>query len=101
MTMVSFTEPWGFVKNGRDERGLLASWRAGLDFFGIAGRWQWFRHHILTNDWLSGYFLPSGDDRSGMGYLFAQADRAVSLREAKMDAEGGSFYMERPDYLQQ
>ncbi|KAK8090472.1 cytochrome P450 monooxygenase [Apiospora hydei] len=46
MTMVSFTEPWGFVKNSRDERGLLAEWRSGLDFFGVAGRWQTFRRHL-------------------------------------------------------
>ncbi|KAK8026351.1 cytochrome P450 monooxygenase-like protein [Apiospora marii] len=100
MTMVSFTEPWGFVAKGRDERGLLASWRAGLDFFGVAGRWQWFRRRVLADDRLSGYFLPSIDDRRGMGYLYAQADRQVGRREAEMEAEGEAFYMERPDYLQ-
>ncbi|KAK7952829.1 uncharacterized protein PG986_008557 [Apiospora aurea] len=100
MTMVSFTEPWGFVKNSRDERGLLAEWRTGLDFFGVAGRWQSFRRHVLGNKWLAGYFLPSVSDRSGMGYLIAQADQQVKSREAKMEAEGKGFYMEKPDYLQ-
>ncbi|KAK8081260.1 Cytochrome p450 [Apiospora saccharicola] len=100
MTILSFNEPWGFVDNGRDERNLLASWRAGLDFFGIAVRWRWFRQHILANDRLSPYFLPSADDRTGMGYLVAQADRQVKMREARMEAEGEGFCMERPDYLQ-
>ncbi|KAK8115395.1 pisatin demethylase [Apiospora kogelbergensis] len=100
MTMVSFSEPWGFVQHSRDERRLLESWRGGLDFFGVAARWRWFRQNVLANDRLSGFFLPSGNDQSGMGYLYAQADRQVGLREARMAAEGKSYYMERPDLLQ-
>lgn len=97
--MVCFTQPWGFVRNGRDERGLLESWRIGLPFFGLAGRWRWFRQNIIANDALAKFFLPTMNDKKGMGYLYAQADREVSSREKKMEAEGGSF-LERADYLQ-
>ncbi|KAK6866397.1 cytochrome P450 [Apiospora arundinis] len=100
MAIVAFSEPWGFVKNSRDERRILESWRGGLDFFGIACRWRWFRRNILANDWLSGFFLPAGNEESGMGYLYAQADQQVSQREAKMAAEGKAYHMERPDLLQ-
>ncbi|ETS76796.1 hypothetical protein PFICI_12183 [Pestalotiopsis fici W106-1] len=99
ITMVSFTQPWGFVRNGRDERGLLESWRIGLPFFGLAGRWRWFRQNIIANDALAKFFLPKMSDKKGMGYLYVQADREVSSRERKMQEEGGSF-LERPDYLQ-
>lgn len=99
ITMVSFSEPWGFVRNARDERGLLESWRIGLPFFGLAGRWRWFRQNIIANDALAKFFLPTMNDQKGMGYLYAQADREVSAREKKMEADGGSF-LERPDYLQ-
>ncbi|KAF7533964.1 hypothetical protein G7054_g6637 [Neopestalotiopsis clavispora] len=99
VTMVCFTQPWGFVRNGRDERGLLESWRIGLPFFGLAGRWRWFRQNIIANDALAKFFLPTMNDKKGMGYLYAQADREVSGREKKMEAEGGSF-LERADYLQ-
>jgi hypothetical protein len=100
MTMLVFTEPWGFVRNSRDERGMLESWRAGLPFFGLAGRWRWFRRNVLTNDYAARYFLPTGSDRTGMGYLYAQADREVTAREEKMKVEADAYSMERPDYLQ-
>jgi hypothetical protein len=41
MTILSFTDAWGFVANGRDERGLLESWRLGLDIFGFVGRFAY------------------------------------------------------------
>ncbi|KAI1859487.1 uncharacterized protein JN550_012005, partial [Neoarthrinium moseri] len=100
MTMVSFSEPWGFVRHGRDERGILHSWRLGLPFFGLVGRWRWFRQNIIANPNLAHYLLPAMSDKQGMGYLYAQANREVDHREMRMKAEGESFYMERPDFLQ-
>ena len=85
MTLVSFTKTWGFVRNDRDERGLLQSWRQGLDFLSIAGRWLWFRRNILGYPRLALFFLPKMTDGSGMGYLYAQADVEVSGREEQME----------------
>ncbi len=31
MSMFSFTKPFGFVRNSRDERLILAKWRQGLN----------------------------------------------------------------------
>ncbi|KAK9777194.1 hypothetical protein AB5N19_12276 [Seiridium cardinale] len=100
ITMLASTEPWGFVRNGRDERGMLESWRLGLPFFGLSGRWRWFRTNVIGNDHLAKFFLPAMNDKKGMGYLYAQANQEVSDRETKMTREGKTFYMERPDYLQ-
>lgn len=97
MTMVSFSEPWGFVQNSRDERNLLESWRSGLNFFGLAGRFRWFRDTILKSPLLAPYFLPKSSDKSGMGYLFAQADEQVTRREKRIEQ---GFTQDKPDYLQ-
>lgn len=97
MTLVCFTNPWGFVDNSRDERNMLKSWREGLVFFGFAGRFRFFRDVILKGS-LGKYFLPETSDDNGMGYLMRQADREVSAREQRMSQEG--FSQERPDFLQ-
>ncbi|KXH62391.1 cytochrome P450 17A1 [Colletotrichum salicis] len=97
MTLVCFTNPWGFVDNSRDERNMLKSWREGLVFFGFAGRFRFFRDVILKGS-LSKYFLPGTSDDNGMGYLMRQADREVSGREQRMSQE--DFSQERPDFLQ-
>jgi hypothetical protein len=77
MTMISFTEPWGFVKNGRDERGILKSWRDGLDFYGFVPRSNFFRNYIFSIPGLNMWFLPKYSSTSGMGWLMYQADRKV------------------------
>jgi hypothetical protein len=99
MTMLSFTNPWGFVKNQRDEKGMLESWRTGLDFFGFAGRFRFFREVIMRIPKLNMWLLPATSDHSGMGFLMSEADREVTLRET--DMKSGSTHMERPDFLQQ
>lgn len=98
MTMLSFTNPWGFVANGRDERGILESWRQGLDFFGFVGRFTFFRNHVMRIPGLNTWFLPKVSDDSGMGYLMTEADRVVSRRE--FDAANG-VKLPKPDFLQQ
>lgn len=100
MTILSFSKPWGFVQNDRDERGFLEAWRAGLDWFGFVGRWKWFRDNVLKNPCLGPYCLPSMTDKSGNGYLSFQADRMVREREELMAAEGDNFHMEQLDFLQ-
>lgn len=98
MTMLSFTEPWGFVKNSRDERGMLSSWREGLPFFGFAGRFRFFRSNIMTIPGLNLWLLPKTSDSSGMGFLMSEADKQVARREEEMKKE---VYMDQPDFLQQ
>lgn len=97
MTMVSFTDPWGFVTNSRDERNMLASWRRGLFSFGFVNRFRWLRDRV-TRVWWGHLFLPSTSDDVGMGYLMAQADRQVSERERRMEEE--AFTQEKPDFMQ-
>jgi hypothetical protein len=98
MTMLSFTEPWGFVKNSRDERGILTSWRKGLDFFGFVGRFRFFRSYVMTVPGLNLWLLPKTSNDSGMGWLMAQADREVTQREAALEQ---GIYGGRPDFMQQ
>ena len=101
LTMLAFTDKWGFVENSRDERNYLKSWRQGLNHFGLAGRWRWYRQNILANDFLALYFLPKVGDKFGMGYLISHADQQVRRREKAIEAAGGDFQMEQPDFLQQ
>ena len=98
MTMLSFTEPWGFVRNSRDERGILTSWRKGLDFFGFVGRFRFFRNYIMTVPGLNLWLLPKTSNDSGMGWLMSQADREVTDRENEIRQ---GIYRERPDFMQQ
>jgi len=97
MTMLSFTEPWGFVKNSRDERGILASWRQGLDFFGFVGRFTFFRNYLMRVPVLNTFVLPKTADDTGMGYLMSEADKIVSKREVDMS---NGMYLDKPDFLQ-
>ena len=99
MTMFSFTNPWGFINNQRDEHGLLGAWRHGLNFFGFAGRWEFFRNHIMRIPKLNTWLLPHTTDSRGMGYLMCEADREVTVRESEM--KNGSKHLEQPDFLQQ
>lgn len=98
MTMLSFGEPWGFVKNSRDERGILASWRHGLYFFGFAGRFTFFRNYIMAIPGLGLWLLPRTSNDSGIGWLMAQADKVVTDREKNME---NGIYPDNPDFLQQ
>lgn len=97
MTMLSFTDPWGFVSNSRDERNILKSWREGLDFFGFVGRFRWFRDVVMKTSW-GLYFLPNMSDDTGMGYLMSQADKQVAGREQRIENE--NYSQEKPDFLQ-
>ncbi|TAQ88093.1 hypothetical protein B7494_g3570 [Chlorociboria aeruginascens] len=98
MTMLSFTAPWGFVENSRDERGMLASWRQGLDFFGFVGRFTFFRNYIMKTPILNMWLLPKTSNSSGMGYLMSEADIQVTRREKEI--QEGSYAASRPDFMQ-
>lgn len=98
MTMLSFTNPFGFVKNGRDERRVLSSWRQGLDFFGFVGRFKFFQTHIIPVPGFAKLILPKITDDHGMGWLMGEANRQVNEREES--AEKGTL-PEKPDFMQQ
>jgi hypothetical protein len=97
MSMVCFTEPWGFVKNDRDERNMLSGFRKGLEFFGLAARFRFFREQILTLPMIGASLLPSTSNDNGMGWLMAQVDRKVSQREEEMQQ---GIQRDVPDFLQ-
>lgn len=96
--MLSFTEPWGFVKNSRDERQILKNWRQGLDFFGFVGRFRFFREVIMQTPGLNMWLLPATSNDSGMGWLMAQADKQITDRESQLS---NGNYPEEPDFMQQ
>lgn len=98
MTMISFTHPFGFVANGRDEKGILRSWRQGLDFFGFVGRFRFFRDVILPNPIIGPYFLPKVSHQSGTGWLMREADKQVTERERQMEQESG--FNGKKDFMQ-
>ncbi|KAF2658321.1 cytochrome P450 [Lophiostoma macrostomum CBS 122681] len=97
MSMISFTNPFGCVKNQRDEKDILSNWRKGLGFFGFVGRFRFFREKIIKLPVVGLWFLPAISEKSGMGWLMCEADRQVSTREkqiAEKPFEG------KPDFMQ-
>ena len=98
MSMISFTEPFGCVKNQKDEKDILSNWRKGLDFFGFVGRFRFFREKIVKLPVVGLWFLPSMSNENGMGWLMCEADRQVTDRE-NGNAEKG--FSGKPDFMQQ
>lgn len=98
MTLVTFSEPWGFVANSRDERDILKSFRDSLVMFGFIGRWRGFRDNFQKIPFLPSILLPKPSDDSGAGFLNGQADEQVTLREKMVKEEG--YAQEKPDFLQ-
>jgi cytochrome P450 len=98
MTMISFTQPFGFVRNSRDERLILTQWRKGLDYFGFVGRFRFFREHVMKWPYFGVWSLPSTSDDHGMGYLMNEADRQVTQREKQV--EEGTYEATQPDFMQ-
>ncbi|KAH7066126.1 cytochrome P450 monooxygenase-like protein [Paraphoma chrysanthemicola] len=97
MSMVSFTEPFGSIKNQRDEKDILGNWRKGLRFFGLLGRFRFFRERILKMPIIGLWFLPAVSDDSGMGFLMARAEQEVTTREKQIEEKTISSKL---DFLQ-
>ncbi|KAK3317172.1 hypothetical protein B0T19DRAFT_479305 [Cercophora scortea] len=87
MTLVAFSEPWGFVQNDRDEKHILESWRKCLDVWGFVGRFGWLRENVFKSP-LSVYLIPKTDDDDGMVYLRGLANKQVTERERRIEEEG-------------
>lgn len=83
MTTVLFTEGWGFVRNDRDERGMLQAWRDGVGLFGLAIRWRFLRDVVLASK-LKDYILPRLADDKGNGWLMTQGAREISNRHRQL-----------------
>ena len=98
MSMVSFTEPFGFVRNQEDVRLILTKWRQGLNYFGFVGRFRFFREHVMKWPYFETWCLPATSDSHGMGYLMFEADRQVTQREKQI--EEGTYKAKQPDFLQ-
>jgi cytochrome P450 len=98
MSMISFTQPFGCVRNQRDEKLILGNWRKGLKFFGFVGRWRFFRERIVKLPVVGLWFLPSVKNEEGMGWLMCEADRQVSRREIQNKK---STFEGMPDFMQQ
>ncbi|POS78609.1 cytochrome P450 17A1 [Diaporthe helianthi] len=97
LTTIVFTEPWGFLANDRDERGLIRAWRDGLALFGLSQRWRFLREVIFPSP-LGPYVLPRESDETGNGWLVSQANREIAERERRM--ETGEPRPDPPDMLQ-
>ncbi|OAL53260.1 cytochrome P450 [Pyrenochaeta sp. DS3sAY3a] len=97
MSMISFTEPFGCVKNQRDEKDILSNWRKGLTFFGFVGRFRFFREKIVKLPVVGLWFLPAISNDSGMGWLMCEADRQVTGREKQNEQ---TKFDGQPDFLQ-
>jgi cytochrome P450 len=98
MSMISFTHAFGCVRNQRDEKLILTNWRIGLNFFGFACRFRFFRDTIIPMPFFGRYFLPSTDNEVGMGWLMCEADRQVTMREKIISEKP---FQNSPDFLQQ
>ncbi|KAF2200129.1 cytochrome P450 [Delitschia confertaspora ATCC 74209] len=97
MSMISFTEPFGSVRNQRDEKRVLTEWRKGLPFFGFASRFRFFREVIIKLPVIGAWFLPKASQESGFGWLMCEADRQVSAREKAISEKP---FEGKPDFLQ-
>ncbi|KAI8943869.1 hypothetical protein NX059_001840 [Plenodomus lindquistii] len=97
MSMISFTNAFGCVKNQRDEKNILTNWRKGLDFFGFVGRFRFFRERIIKLPVIGLWLLPSMSNDSGMGWLMCEADRQVSTREKENEQNP---FEGKPDFMQ-
>lgn len=98
MSKASFSTPFGFVRNNRDEYGILANWRIGLWTFGFLGRSklaQW----LIKLPPVARIVLPRETDSAGMGRLVHEAHRQYTLRKEQR-VKGGE-YDEEADFMQQ
>jgi hypothetical protein len=98
MSMISFTNAFGCVRNQRDEKAILSNWRKGLGFFGFVGRFHFFREHIIKLPVIGLWFIPSTSNDSGMGWLMCEAERQVSRREKQNEKKA---FEGMPDFMQQ
>jgi cytochrome P450 len=99
LSMISFGEAFGCVKNQRDEKRIVENWRKGLYAFGFVTRWRFLRDVIIPRTALGKWLLPKAAEEDGMGWLMKEADRQVTERERMATEKGGCEGQK--DFLQQ
>ena len=97
MTLVLFSEPWGFVENSRDEHGLLEHFRRGLELWGFTARSVLVRDYLLKVPSIRAWLLPNTSHTTGIGYLMSEADREIKIREAEKHVDKNKV---KHDFLQ-
>jgi hypothetical protein len=98
MSMISFGEAFGCVKNQRDEKRILENWRKGLVLFGLLTRFRFLRDVLIPKTFIGKLILPKAAEEEGMGWLMAEADRQVTERERAMTEDGLEG---KKDFMQQ
>ncbi|ODH48046.1 hypothetical protein GX48_05811 [Paracoccidioides brasiliensis] len=97
VTMLLFTEPFGFVRNARDERRILETWRQSLNIFAFASRFNFFHYYLARIPGFSTLFFPKKTDVYGMGWLMGESERQVNERQALVQR---GLAPKIPDFLQ-
>lgn len=98
MTLVSFGEAWGFIKNERDEHGLSAAFNGAIDITDFFCRWTFLRETHQSIPFLMNFLLPSAKDKDGWGYLIGVAHKEVAKREKQFE---NGIQPESMDFTQQ
>ncbi|KAF6821825.1 cytochrome p450 [Colletotrichum plurivorum] len=73
MTMIAFSEPWGFIADKTDQRQILRTWRKGIFSLSFVTHYRWLRDRV-SRAWWGAYFLPKPGDKIGLGYVMARID---------------------------
>lgn len=97
MTMIAFSEPWGFIADKTDQRQILRTWRKGIFSLSFVTRFRWLRDRV-SRAWLGSYFLPKPGDKIGLGYVMGQAEKQLTERERRIEEE--MYSQEYPDFMQ-
>lgn len=93
-TQMLFSEPIGFIREGHDIDGIIASLHNLFTVAGVLGLYPWIARLIL-NPWLFPILGPKPTDRTGPGWFQGFGRRQVEKRVAKKDAG-----FKHPDILQ-
>ncbi|PGH15213.1 hypothetical protein AJ79_02578 [Helicocarpus griseus UAMH5409] len=97
LTMLAFTEPFGFVKNARDEHRILETWRQSLGAFSFFSRLTLFHRYIGGMPGMGKLLFPPKTDIDGAGWVLGEAERQVNNGLRLMEKHQQP---EKPDFLQ-
>ena len=84
-TQMLFSEPVGFVEEGRDVDDVITSLHGLLAFVGVAGLHPWIAR-VLYHPWLFPLIGPKPTDKTGPGALHGFAYKKLDKRLAKHDS---------------
>jgi cytochrome P450 len=96
---MSFSNPVGFVKEGRDIDGLIESIHASLKFGLVAGLHPWLGR-LLYHPLLFPIIGPKKSDKHGLGAMLGFTARQVATRLEQTDGNHKDilqWWLDRPD----